>query len=416
MVKNNKTFYIFNAGCIRRGIDCIDIKIFLKKNGWRMVSSPRHALLNIISTCGVVFENERTSLNAIKKVVALNPGSRIIITGCLPYINQDAIDGIGQFEFLSPQKLSSIESLIECHYSFSDAKKMSPHEDNFPILHYLIARSFCRRSSFYKFLFKKYCMNNNFITLSIRANQYITKVKSFFNLKTSSITPYYNIKISDGCLSACTFCATRFATGRLKSRDPSEIIRDFEIGIKRGFKVVQLIGEDTGAYGIDIGSNLADLLIEIFSIKKDFKLSIIDFNPKWLILHQEKLLPIILRYQKKIQDLFIPIQSGSNFILNRMKRGYSSVELIKILRKISNKAPDIGLRTSVMVGFPGESDDDFMKTVDLIKKMKFKETTVNRYEDRPNTPSSDFDNKIAQNIIEYRAKYLKQKLGCYILS
>ncbi len=99
-----------------------------------------------------------------------------------------------------------------------------------------------------------------------------------------------------------------------------------------------------------------------------------------------------------------------------MKRGYSSVELIKILRKISNKAPDIGLRTSVMVGFPGESDDDFMKTVDLIKKMKFKETTVNRYEDRPNTPSSDFDNKIAQNIIEYRAKYLKQKLGCYILS
>ncbi len=111
-------------------------------------------------------------------------------------------------------------------------------------------------------------MNNNFITLSIRANQYITKVKSFFNLKTSSITPYYNIKISDGCLSACTFCATRFATGRLKSRDPSEIIRDFEIGIKRGFKVVQLIGEDTGAYGIDIGSNLADLLIEIFFHKK----------------------------------------------------------------------------------------------------------------------------------------------------
>jgi tRNA A37 methylthiotransferase MiaB len=177
-----------------------------------------------------------------------------------------------------------------------------------------------------------------------------------------------------------------------------------------------LISEDTGCYGLDIGTSLAELLGRLLVVGGEFKLIVIDYNPCWLLKQREDLLPLFEQYQDKIKELFVPVQSGSDRILKRMCREYTSDDVGGVLREINKKAPRIALRTSLLVGFPGETDDDFEATREFITGVRFDEVTVNRYEDRPNTPSSRMTDKVQQETVEHRAQVLAKEMGCRILS
>ena len=403
-----RRFYVFNAGCIRRGLDTILVKKYLESNGWKITSSPRYADLIVIATCGVVKANEINSLKAIEKAVRTKgPDATVVISGCLPKIHPEEIRKLGDFKFVPSGELQKLDQIVNPSIPLRDIETPDSVREGSPIIDYLIARSFCRKSRLYKKLFAKFGMNNRFLRGSVMVSRAIGAAK---------IVPYYNIKIADGCLSACSFCATRFATGRLRSRPTEEIFEEFMRGLRQGYRFFQLVSEDTGCYGLDIGSSLPNLLEKLLCVEGNYQLIIIDYNPYWLTKQHEELLPILTKYQDKIKELFVSVQSGSDRILRRMRRGYTADEVKTILREINEKAPKIALRTTVLVGFPGETEEDFEATKQLVRDIAFAEVTINRYEDRPNTASARMDNKVDQETIECRAHLLVEELNCRLLS
>lgn len=413
-----KKFYIFCAGCIRRGMDCIQIKKYLEINGWAESSSPRKANIIIVATCGVVNKNERNSLKAVERVmVRKRKDATVIITGCLSKINPGAIEKIGAFHYVPNGELNRMDSLIKPQIQMKDVLYPDSIKDGGSITNYLIARSFCRKSDFYKKLFDRYSMNNTFLKISVLCGKLIGEMKKLIRAKGNTrIKPYYNIKIADGCLNHCSFCATRFATETLRSRPQEEILDDFNRGLEKGYEIFQLLSEDSGCYGLDIGSSITELLQKIFAKQGKYKITLIDFGPRWLIEQKETLIPLLSKNQDRIKELFLPFQSGSNKLLNRMKRGYRFEELVSVLKLLRKNAPNITIRTSVLVGFPGESEEDFEATTRVIQEIRFDEITINRYEDRPLTPSSKMDDKVPQEIIESRAQFLVKNMGCNLLS
>lgn len=413
-----KKCYVFNAGCIRRGLDAIRLKKYLEVNGWKSTGSPRCADLVIIATCGVVKANEKNSLVAIEDALTHKaPDARVIITGCLPNINPEAIRRLGDFAYLPTKDIEKIDQLVPGPISFRNVSPPDSVAEGGSITDYLVARSFVRRSKLYKKLFRKFAMNNVFLMLSVRINKFLrgvaTAVTGNRNLR---IVPYYNIAIARGCLSNCAFCATKLAIGELTSRPMDQLVDEFRRGLDKGYNVFQLISEDTGCYGLDIGIDFSCLLSVLASFGGKYRINVIDYHPRWLVSQFDRMYPVLVSHQDKIKEMFIPIQSGSESMLRRMMRDHTAGGLKPLLMKLCSDAPKIALRTSIMVGFPGETDECFRETVDFLDGIRFAEVTVNRYEDRPGIASANMDGKVDQEIIENRARYLSEHLGCHILS
>jgi tRNA A37 methylthiotransferase MiaB len=413
-----KSFYIFSAGCIRRGLDVIHLQKYLCRNNWKLSRTPKDAALIIVATCGVVHLNEINSLRSIEEAMQRkgDAAAQLVVTGCLPLINPDPIRSLGDVVFIPTGELDRFDELINAEIPFKDIDYPDSISDNKDIVNYLVARSFCRQSRLYKQLFYKHFMNARFLSASIAIKQAYETVKAFLQAKPRvRFQPYYNIKIADGCLSNCAFCATKYATGTLRSRPLVNIIDNFRSGLKNGYKTFQLIAEDTGCYGKDNGSSLAELIDTLCSFDDDFKLIIIDCNPQWLVEDWDALLPVLKRNHEKIREIFVPLQSASNTILQAMHREYRIEDVLKVLAEIRDKAPSIALRTSLLIGFPGETEEDFNASREAAQAVDFAEVTINRYEDRPKALSAGLNNKVDQKTIERRARILAED-GCLILS
>lgn len=409
--------FIFSAGCIRRSLDTIHLQNYFIANGWQLAKRAEEADVIIVATCGVVALNEENSLKAIEEAQRRRkPGSRLIVTGCLTVINPDAVRKLGDCIFLPTKELERIDSLVPGTVSFRDIAQPDSISDNKDIVNFLVARSICRKFRPYKYLFYRYFMNNFFLQASVGMLKAYYRLCNVFAKNTSfNYEPYYNVKISDGCLSSCSFCATKAATGSLKSRPADVILKDFERGLAKGYRTFQLVAEDTGCYGRDIGTNLGELIDSLCSHDAEFKLVIIDCCPQWLIEDKLTLLPVLNQHREKIKEFFIHLQSGSNTILRSMCREYSAEDAIDILQQIQAVAPDIKIRSNVLIGFPGETEEDFALTKGLVSQVNFAEITVNRYEDRPTSESAQINDKVPQHIIQRRADELAA-LGCHILS
>lgn len=413
-----KSFYVFSAGCIRRGLDTIHVQRYLVSNGWHLTTNIRSAELIVVATCGVVRLNEVNSLNAIARAIRKKDrAARVVVIGCLPVINPEAIRSLGEVILVPTGHLQDLDAIIGVVTRFADVDPPDSITDNPDIVNYLVARSFCRRNRVYRWLFHRLGMNRAFIDASVRLARAAGAVEAFVTRTTRPrIVPYFNIKIAEGCMSECSYCATRFATGTLKSRPLQVVVDEFRRGLSKGYRVFQLISEDTGCYGLDIGSSLGNLINAICSIDGEYQLVIIDCCPQWLVDRRTTIVPAMVRHQDRIKELFVPLQSGADPVLQRMRRSYQAAEVRAVLEEIRDRAPGIALRTGVMVGFPGETDEDFAATKRLAASVGFAEVTVNRYEDRPGTESSSMPDKVSQDVIEERACVLARDLKCRILS
>ena len=224
--------------------------------------------------------------------------------------------------------------------------------------------------------------------------------------KPQRIVPYYNISIADGCLGGCAYCAIRNATGHLRSRPMEAIARELEAGVAAGQKLIQLVSEDTGAYGQDIGSNIVELLERLLRTPGDYELIMIDFNPRWLVKYERELIDLFARHRDHLRELFVPVQSGSTRILKAMRRAYTAEETRAALLRLKGALPHLRLRTTIIIGFPGETEEDFAATRRFVEDIGFFEVTLNKYEDRPGSASSRFPDKIPQELIDARTRRL----------
>lgn len=189
--------------------------------------------------------------------------------------------------------------------------------------------------------------------------------------------------------------------GILKSRPIEDIIDAINDGIYRGYTLFGLNSDDASYYGKDIDKNLEELLEKIVKIDKKIYFSIPEFNPNGLT---EQIIELLK--DKKFLYITVPIQSGSNRILKLMQRPYNIDEVIEKIKRIKKINKNLKINTHVIVGFPGETEKDFIKTKKVLNTGLFDRVKVFMYNDRPNTVATRMENKIREEVKEYRKKEL----------
>jgi len=374
-----KNFHLCALGCPRRGIDSQKIYDYLEANGWSFTEDYRDANLIVVSTCAFVKDREDQSLQAIDYYRKnLEDHAKIVVAGCLSEINPDSIAAYDDIDFLSPRELNNFDRIIEADIKF----------ENIPDPNQIFSHPFAPDL----------------------ATQETQKDKQRRNIRPDSEYEKENVftvRLARGCLGNCSYCAIKFAAGSLESKQLLEIIKEFKKGLKQTYQTFTLVAGDTGCYGIDIGTTIVDLLSEIFKIEGFYKLILKEFNAQWLIKYQLQLENLLKDNYDKIDYIIVPVQSASDRILQLMKRPYKIEKVKECLRSIHKKIPKLKITTHIMAGFPGETEEDFQKSLDFIQEFKFPFVDIYGYEDRPRTQASHLEGKIPQNIINQRVKQLR---------
>jgi MiaB-like tRNA modifying enzyme len=341
-------FYLETFGCKFNKADSELIRKILIENGFKEASE-KEADFVVLNTCGVV---EKTERKIIKRAIKLkNKGKKIIFAGCLPLISpkvcQKVADGL-----IGPTNILDLPKIVKKVLRGGKAKslKQKPIDK--------------------------------------------AKLRCFAIPKETVVAI---IPISEGCLSFCSYCATRLAKGKLRSFDKREILENIKLALKSGAKEIQLTSQDLAIYGLDKGKFLLpELLKEISKIEGDFRVRLGMMNPKFAKKIFGKILEI-LENEKFYKFLHLPLESGSNNVLKTMSRGYRVEEFLEMISQFKRKFKNSLLATDIIVGFPTETEKDFKETVSVIKKIKPEILHIFRYSKREGTVAAklkDFPDRI----------------------
>ena len=202
-------------------------------------------------------------------------------------------------------------------------------------------------------------------------------------------TSYPNawINIMYGCNNFCTYCIVPYVRGRERSRDPEHILTEIRRAVADGYKEITLLGQNVDSYGSDMdsGMNFYKLLQKIAEIDGKFRLRFMTSHPKDL---SEEVIKLISEHPNFCNNIHLPVQSGSDAVLKRMNRKYTRGRYLDLIDTIRKYMPDAGITTDIMVGFPGETEQDFKDTIDLVKRVRFQNAFTFVYSPRNGTPAA----------------------------
>lgn len=206
--------------------------------------------------------------------------------------------------------------------------------------------------------------------------------------RDSKVSAWVNIIY--GCNNFCSYCIVPYVRGRERSRNIPDILNEVKNLIAKGFKEITLLGQNVNSYGNDLndGTNFAKLLREISALDGDFRVRFMTSHPKDMSFD---VIDAICESDKICHNIHLPIQSGSNSILSKMNRKYTAERYMEIVSYIKEKLPDCGITTDIMVGFPGETDEDFKQTIDIVKKVRYAGAFTFVYSPRKGTPAAKME-------------------------
>lgn len=353
--------------------------------------SMRHADLIIVYTCGGFQVSEERSLQTMRRALdQKKKNTNLVVTGCLVKINPKILGRIGNSHVLKHQELHRLDDIIRADIPYEgvpDANIVRDVQD----LHRSISP------------LKKFLSESKF------KRTFLKRLLRFIKQKAQGgfADEIYKLKIANGCRGNCTYCAIKLARGRIKSKPIDQILEEFEKGLFRGYKRFMLTAEDTGCYGLDIGTNIVNLLWKLFDADNSFSLIISDFNPNWLVKYYDDLLSLFIENKDRIEEIRTPIQSGSDRILRLMRRPYRIDRVKKVLYDLSAKLPKLKVRTHILVGFPGETEFDFEQSRQLLQELDIAEVSVYCYEERPGTRAFFMPDKVPLDTRRERTLVLK---------
>ena len=316
----------------------------LKNNNYTVVDFEDKADIYIINTCSVTNESDKKSRKMINRAKKNNPAAIIIVMGCYSQVNAEDID---VDIVLGNKDKSKIVEIIEEYIKTKQKKK---------IIYDLT-----------KVDFEKMEITN-------------------FDSHTRAF-----VKIQDGCNAFCSYCIIPYVRGRVRSKDPEDVIKEVTALVEKGYKEIVLTGIHTGRYGTDINTTLEELLKKLVNIPNIYRirLSSIEIN---------EITPGIKELLKEnkvmAKHLHIPLQSGSNKILKLMNRRYNKEEFLSMVDNLRD-IPDISLTTDLIVGFPNEDEEEFNETIDTLKKIGFTKIHTFPYSKRKGTPAATMDNQVS---------------------
>ncbi len=344
--------------------------------GHTVVSEGDKADVYVVNTCTVTNLASRKSRQFIRRQKAQAPDCIVVVTGCYAQTDPEKVASIEGVNIIcGTNERNGLVKRVE-NYAVNYLKK-EPENEPAPVEKHILP---------YEAL-----------------GEYVS---SGITTGASERTRAY-IKIQEGCNRFCSYCIIPYARGPVRSRDMKEIIEEAEELIRGGYKEIVLTGINTALYGTESGGDfpLKSLLERIDDIEGDFRIRLSSLEPTVVNADMVKLL---LKTDKLCHHLHLSIQSGSDRILKAMNRPYSRKDYLDIVRVLKEEDPDYGISTDIIAGFPGETEDDFAESLDIIEKAGFCRVHAFNYSVRPGTRAERMKGHVAPEIRKERTERLSR--------
>ena len=352
--------FIESYGCTFNQADGQIIAGNLLENDIDLVESIEEADVVIVNTCYVKLPTEDKMVFRIQKLQKEFPDKKIIVGGCMVEIDPEKLEKIGpNVSWIGPHQLNKSASVVNATYCGEVIRETGFSKDS--------------------------------------------KVGV---PKVSDDGLIHILQICEGCLGACTFCCTRFARGPLNSYPISDIVAEAKKAIENGACEIQLTAQDTAAFGRDSGEKLSDLNKEVANLEGDFRVRVGMMHPKNILNNVDEIIDA-MKHPKVYDFIHLPVQSGSDKVLSDMRRGHNISQYKEIVSKFKKEIPDITLAVDIIVGYPTESDDDFDKTVELLRQIKPSLIHLSKYQHRIGAISSSLK-EIPPKVMKERSKFLSE--------
>ncbi len=355
----NKTVSFHTLGCKVNQYETEAMTELFKRAGYVIADFDDVCDVYVINTCTVTGTGDKKSRQMIRRAKAANPDAIIAVTGCYSQVAPEEIAAMGVDVILGSKDKSKIVELVE---DASEGKTVSAVTD----------------------------IMKSRIFEDMRISSFSDKTRAF-------------VKIEDGCNSFCTYCIIPYARGPVRSRALEEIVDEVKNLSGNGFSEVVLTGIHIASYGLDIKEkdiNLGHVISAIHEIDGIRRIRLGSIEPRILTEDFAKMLSTL---PKVCNHFHISLQSGCDETLSRMNRKYNTDEFREVVKNIRKYIPDSAITTDIMVGFPGETDEEFEKSMQFLKEICFAESHVFAYSNRRGTKADKFPNQVRRNIKNQRA-------------
>ena len=358
------TIAFYTLGCKVNHYETEAIYELFKNSGYERVDFEQEADVYVINTCTVTHTSDKKSRNVIRRAIRKNPDAVVCVTGCYAQTKPNEIAEIEGVDIIIGT--NGRERIVDMVEEFIEERK--------PV-------------TFVRDLFRD---NPKFENIPVQSYESRTRA---------------NLKIQEGCNKFCTFCIIPYARGKMRSKPRESVIEEVQNLVNSGHLEVIFTGIHTGGYGTDLEDyDLADLIQDVEKNVKGIKrlrISSIEMNQI-----TDKMIDVMKNSKILAHHLHVPIQSGSDSVLARMNRKYTTTQYIEKMDYIKELFPDIALTTDVIVGFPGETEEEFNETVQFIKRVGFSELHVFPYSRRTGTKAYDMPNQVPNIVKSMRVNEL----------
>jgi threonylcarbamoyladenosine tRNA methylthiotransferase MtaB len=391
-----KTFSIYTLGCKVNQYESQQIRELLESYGLKPIDLAKCPDLIVLNSCCVTHIASAKSRQLIRKILKYNPTATVVVAGCLPVGQASELGDIAESKNLhiinqKEHLASALEQIIfNCQASRTPKTHKIKHKSAIPAIKQAKSATDSKDSP-------------NISKAKPKLgplNKYAGQTRAF-------------LKIQDGCDGHCTYCIVPKIRSKIISKPISDVLDEAYSLIYAGHKEIVLTGIFLGAYGQKTvwrkkqdsrkKDKLAELLAKLAQIQGLERIRLSSLEPADVT---EKLLDVLCENSKIMPHLHLPLQSGSDKILKRMCRQYRVGDFLEIVEKVKDRLVKPAITTDIIVGFPGESDNDFKETFEIAKKIEFSKIHVFSYSSRKNTAAAKMDGQIKPEVIKKRSKQL----------
>ena len=356
------TVAFHTLGCKVNHYETEAIWQLFKEADYERVDFETNADVFVINTCTVTNTGDKKSRQIIRRAIRKNPDAVVCVTGCYAQTSSAEI-----------MEIPGVDVVV----GTQDRHKLLDYIDEF----------------------QKERQPINGVGNIMKNRKYEELDVPYFTDRTRA-----SLKIQEGCNNFCTFCIIPWARGLMRSRDPEKVVEQATTLVNAGYKEIVLTGIHTGGYGQDLKNyNLAQLLRDLDQVDGLERIRISSIEASQLT---DEVIDVLERSNKIVRHLHVPLQSGSDTVLKRMRRKYTMEHFSERITKLHEALPDVAITSDVIVGFPGETEEEFQETYDFIVKHQFSELHVFPYSSRIGTPAARMDNQIDEDIKNERVHKL----------
>lgn len=353
--------YFYTLGCKVNRYETQAMSEALKDRSFEITDNDDDADIYVINSCTVTAEADKKTRQTVRRFKRNNPDSTVVLTGCMPQAYPSDAEKLTEADIVLGNKTNCLlPDMIKKHIESGE-------------------RIFC-------------------VDEHKTGDAYINTNISSFDGRTRA-----DIKIQDGCNRFCTYCIIPTSRGRVRSKPIDEIKNEINAVAENGYTEVVLVGINLSSYGSDIGLSIADAIEKVCENEKIKRVRLGSIEPDHLT---DEVIERLSKCEKLCPQFHISLQSGCDKTLKNMHRHYNSEEYFSLCEKLRKSFKDCTLTTDVMVGFPGETDEDFSESLSFVKKVGFEKVHVFPYSARPGTKAAEYDGQVEKCVKEKRASVM----------